>query len=285
MRTSDKGEHIGPWIFPLCRRWPDSDALWRRRAFTLVELLVVVAIIAILAGLLFPVLAKVKARAQSIACLNDLKQLQLCWTLYAHDNNDRLAPNDFVYTPALDPLSNGVSWCPGLTIYDTTTTNLERGLLFPYNRCTAIYHCPSDRSTVQKSTGEKLPLLRTRSYNMNGTLGCRSTPWIPVFFNFNEFVLPPPAKVFVMIEVHEDEIFDAHFGIASREIPFFRDHWGDLPADRHQCGANVSYADGHVEYSRWAWPKKAISWGQPVANELELRDLRRLQEGVRQKFD
>jgi prepilin-type processing-associated H-X9-DG protein len=246
---------------------------------------VVIAIIAVLAGLLLPALAKAQAKARSIACLNHLKQLQLCWTLYVHDHQDKLPPNDFVYTPSLEPLSNGVSWCPGLTIYDTTTSNIEAGLLFPYNRSTAIYRCPADRSPVQRPSGEKLPLLRTRSYNMNGTLGCRSTPWIPVFFNFAELIQPPPTKVFVLIEVHEDEIFDAHFGIASTNIPFFVDHWGDLPADRHHRGANLSFADGHAEYWRWAWPKTAIGWGQPIANELERRDLRRLQEGVRQDFD
>jgi prepilin-type processing-associated H-X9-DG protein len=248
-------------------------------------LLVVIALIALLAGLLLPALAKAKGKAQSIACLNNFKQLQLCWNLYAHDYNDHLPPNDFVYTPSLDPLSNGVSWCPGLTIYDTTATNIERGLLFPYNRSTAIYHCVSDRSTVQTPAGERLPQLRTRSYNMNGTLGCRSTPWIPVFHDASEMVRPSPTKVFVLIEVHEDEIFDAHFGIASTSVWFFQNHWGDLPADRHNRGCNLSFADGHVEYWRWSWRRRIIGWGQDVTNELDLRDLRRVQEGVRQAFD
>jgi prepilin-type N-terminal cleavage/methylation domain-containing protein len=63
------------------------------RGFTLIEILVVIAIIAILASLLLPALSRAKMSAQATACGNNVRQLSLAWLLYADDNDGLLVNN------------------------------------------------------------------------------------------------------------------------------------------------------------------------------------------------
>jgi len=265
----------------------------RAAAFTLIELLVVIAIIAILAALLLPALNRAKDRAATIACLSNLKQLEVCWHLYAVDNLDLLPPNDSIMLADTNnvALAKGISWCPDHARTDTTTTDLEQGVLFPYNRAVAIYHCPADRSTVETLAGEKLSQLRNRSYNMSQSVnGYPEFPdpygilaLIPCWKKFSWIQQPPPARLFVFIDEHPDTLLDAQFGNPVG-LPYWPQTWFDMPADRHNQGGNLAFADGHAERWRWKVPKVFYYFLQPPAPG-EMPDFLRIQDAMKQGKD
>ncbi len=271
----------------------DSLVGRHRPAFTLVELLVVIAIIALLLAILLPALSRAKAKAEEVTCLNNLKQLQICAKLYSQDNDFFLPPNRYVYyintlgpSAGFDP---NLTWCAGLAPFDTTTENIERGLLFRYNKSTDIYRCPSDKSRVRTPEGESLHLRRTRSYNMsqsiNGLPHPADSAVLPSFAKETEIDKPSPSELLFFVDVHEDSILDSHFGIPPRGSIFAEEplRWWDLPAGRHSQGGNFSFADGHVEHWRWVRPKIFTELGQLVRQDGELQDFLRVQRGVKPK--
>jgi len=259
---------------------------------TLVELLVVIAIIALLAAILLPALSRAKAKAREVACLSNLKQLQICAKLYSLDYDSFLPPNRYVYdlgTGKPSPVfSDKLTWCAGLAPFDKTTENIERGLLFPYNKSTDIYRCPSDMSRVRTPEGKSLNLRRTRSYNLSQSINGapytgNETFYPPSFAKESEIDNPPPSELLFFVDVHEDSILDSHFGIPPRGWEFGEQNprWWDLPAGRHSQGGNFSFADGHVEHWRWVAPKLFTALGQLVRADGELEDFLRVQRGMK----
>jgi prepilin-type processing-associated H-X9-DG protein/prepilin-type N-terminal cleavage/methylation domain-containing protein len=252
--------------------------------FTLVELLVVIAILALLIALLLPAVARAKRQAQSAVCLSNLRQLQTCWLMYANDHNGTLPPNLSIYDidtgQPIPGLDLRLTWCPGNARTDVNTANIERGYLFPYNRSAAIYHCPADTARVPGTN-----VRHTRSYDMSQSItgirfGNEALDGIPTFQNLAQIRKPQPADLFVFLDVHEDGIGDAFFG-----MPLPGDdwdgYWFDLPANRHNDGANLSFADGHVEHWKWAVPKVFRGLGQAVEPQEEWRDYELVRDHLR----
>ncbi len=232
-------------------------------AFTLIELLIVIAILGVLAALLLSALSQAKSRAQTTVCLNNQKQLQLAWLLYC-DENDAHVPYNTEYQNWQVFRTNWVTGVmsyetglemPGIwTHADSTNTALlvasRRSQLGPYVKSSAVYKCPGDKSTIVLG-GQRYP--RVRSYAMNWHMG----------FYFNNLAQPQPEVItrvdqigrpaWVFIEVHEDTIQDGCF-VFWEDVPdvdpaYYA--WWHLPASRHSRSGMLSFSDGHVEQHRW----------------------------------
>ena len=249
----------------------------RQSAFNLLELLVVIAIIAVLASLLLPGLSRSKERARTVACMNNLKQLQLCGHFYALDFNDRLPPNNYVYdVDTLLPFpgfSTNYTWCPGDVRFDTNTDNIRHGLLFPYNRSAGIYRCPSDKSNPVTSDDVMLPVPKTRSYNLSNSInGHNTSPQgilrAPCFERESDINGPGPAALLTFIDVNEEEINDSTYGMTPpgwARVSGRRDRWWDLPADRHARGMQPrlrrrAYGALAVESAQGFYGKRSGHW-------------------------
>src|SRR4051794_14796763 len=232
-------------------------------AFTLVELLVVVGIIAILAGMLLTSLGQVKGKAKATACLNNQKQLALAFLLYVDDFEDAL-PYNLGEAETKQSVADGTfrNWVNNVLNWnvdpDNTNTVLEvTGGLGPYtSQSPNLYTCPSDSvvSDQQRDAGWSK---RVRSFSMNAMIGDAgefsttgnnvNNPSYRQFFKLTQ--IPDPSRIFVFIEEHPDSIDDGYFLNQAQKY-----EWHDLPASYHNGGANLAFADGHLEYHKWVNP-------------------------------
>src|SRR4051794_23819680 len=107
----------------------------RRKAFTLVELLVVIGIIALLIAILMPALQRARDQAVRTQCMSNVRQLTIGWIQYATEHKFRLMSSNTAANPQLAGTWIGTG---------NTLAAMDTGLLWPYIKAYNIYHCPGD---------------------------------------------------------------------------------------------------------------------------------------------
>ncbi|HZO91976.1 MAG TPA: type II secretion system protein [Chthonomonadaceae bacterium] len=207
---------------PYRRRISGAVALPARAvpAFTLVELLTVIAIIGVLAALLFPVFLTARGKAREVSCLSNLRQLGMSISLYAQDN-------DGLYPFAVDPADRYTPeiWA-GFREFQALIPHMSmiHEALQPYIKSKELFRCPADTGfDIEDFTG--IPLdARPTSYTKFGTSYYYRTEIAER--RAGEATFQNPAEVNVL--------FDG------------AGHWhGSLipPAKRY----NIIFADGHAK--------------------------------------
>jgi prepilin-type N-terminal cleavage/methylation domain-containing protein len=259
----------------------------QREGFTLIELLVVIAIIAILAAMLLPALARAKQQAQSVQCMSNSRQIMLGWTMYADDNNNLLAPNDFPYTTRYyaEPAAtqyNMRNWVVGTMEQPSDSVQLNEltdpnTVLSPYVKNPLVYHCPADNYVDPYSNK-----LHVRSYSMNSAVG---TIWYSYYtsgapalgaptgggwldaaggYNGNQniflcyakstsFSQPGTANTWVIMDENPLSINDGALAVPATNTA--TGGWlVDFPSGNHNYAGGIAFADGHSIIHKWLDP-------------------------------
>jgi prepilin-type processing-associated H-X9-DG protein len=247
--------------------------------FTLVELAVVIATIAVLVALLLPAIAGTRPNSQAFQCLENQRQLILAWQMYAQDNNDILPPNDFPWKTQMARTGTAKNWVFGsmLVPLDMINTSLlvdkKLSSLALYNTNPATYKCPADITRTSQGYA------RARSVSMNCAVGTRwytaglGSPggphngqpgdpvggaWLSGFYadsdpnyrtygKITQMTKPGPSMTWVVIDENPDTINDPLMAV--NMVP--GGNLVDLPAKYHNGGAGISFADGHTEIHKW----------------------------------
>ena len=233
------------------------------RGFTLVELLVVIAVIAMLAALLLPALAKAKASAQSATCKNNLRQLGLALNMYVNDY-DKYPGNAAMYSgESFQGIwATGMNWLnPYLGgHYDPDDINSR---YFSEPLIPNVFHCPAVKPRYMPGLfGAPGVTSYDLSYGYNelGTgwmdgklrLGLGFAVEVSLWLAEEGIGRPPGPRNYVTpAEVHHPSNLIAIGDAGNWLVPNYSGHAkSSLRGPHPKDGANVLLCDGHVEYGK-----------------------------------
>jgi prepilin-type N-terminal cleavage/methylation domain-containing protein/prepilin-type processing-associated H-X9-DG protein len=216
-----------------------------RAGFTLIELLVVIGIIAILASMLLPSLAKAKETGKRIQSLNNMRQLGMALMMYTDDNEGKLPPRSHPHRwPSRLLAEIGVGPADTGTVPANTNTNYK------------ILICPSDSAPTSGGGGAEYPAdLAPRSYIYNA--------WNDFYFeHYNRNANWRQLARDGAVSISESEIREPSATIVLAEKADGKTHWyldyeynedidGMLEQSRHSGGANYTFADGSAHYLKF----------------------------------
>jgi prepilin-type N-terminal cleavage/methylation domain-containing protein/prepilin-type processing-associated H-X9-DG protein len=222
--------------------------------FTLIEILVVIAIIALLAAILFPVFARARENARRASCQSNLKQLALGMSMYLQDV-------DGVYPP----FDNYGGSLGGPVIYWGEA-------LFPYIKNQQVFQCPSEPTKPSASGDFSGDGFSDYFYNSNFGVGWPSYGWGSApdkRYRFKDSDISAPAVVVLFGDNASGNASNAAGCFSStpadcpNAIPTTGVVYSPAPAARvrHLEGANYAFADGHV---KWLKPEK-LTFDKPSA--------------------
>jgi prepilin-type processing-associated H-X9-DG protein len=231
-----------------------------QRAFTLLELAVLLLVIGLLAMVATPVFCRTRPDSRSVQCLSNTRALIVAWQMYAQDNGDRMvialhggASAGGAGDPAL-----GAGWVSGWLDWGGRSDNTnvlfltqERyAKLAKYVTRPSTYKCPSDVSVSSLQIGRGWTQ-RCRSYSGNIYIGegnAEEGPTDPLYRHVkktSDFRYPDPASTWVFVDEHPDSINDPAFWSPHQS------NWIDVPAPFHNGATPFAFADGHSEMHRW----------------------------------